>query len=180
MYVRIRGTALALGVLGLCSLPALPASGTVYQLTTVAGSDAVGDGGAAGAAQLAQPEGLAVDGNGNLYIADAANHRVRKVTPAGTISTAAGNGHPGFGGDGGPAEASQLNQPYGLAVDDAGNLYIADFGNQRVRRIGTDGVITTVAGNGERGGAGDGGPAISAQLLGPRNLVLDSAGNLYF
>ena len=78
-------------------------------------------------------EGMVVDPGGNLYIADAANHRVRKVTPTGTISTVAGNGHPGFSGDNGPAAAAQLNQPYDVAIDAAGNLYIADFGNQRVR-----------------------------------------------
>jgi uncharacterized protein (TIGR03437 family) len=145
----------------------------------VAGSDLVGDNGPAVAAQLAQPEGLAVDRAGNLYIADAANHRVRRVTPAGVITTVAGNGHAGFSGDNGPSEAAQLNQPYSVAVDSAGNLYIADLGNQRVRRVDTAGIITTVAGNGERGAAGDGGPAASAQMLSPRNVVVDPAGNLY-
>lgn len=164
----------------LVASPFLAHASSGWQLTTVAGSDLVGDGGLASAAQLGQPEGLAVDRDGNVYIADAANHRIRKVTPAGLISTVAGNGHAGCSGDGGPAAAASLNQPYGLALDSAGNLYIADYGNQRVRRITAGGVIETVAGNGERGGAGDGGPATSAQLLGPRNLALDAAGNLYF
>ena len=166
-------------VLVLGGLPILPATPVAYQLTTVAGSDIVGDGGLGTSAQLAQPEGLAIDSLGNLYIADAANHRIRMVTPAGVISTIAGNGHPGFGGDNGPAAAAQLNQPYDVALDSSGNLYIADFGNQRVRRIDSSGNITTVAGNGATGSNGDGGPATAALLLGPRNLALDSAGNLY-
>ncbi|HLY18169.1 MAG TPA: SMP-30/gluconolactonase/LRE family protein [Bryobacteraceae bacterium] len=179
MHVPSRGISLALAVYGLAALQARSATPPVYQLITVAGSDLVGDGGQAPAAQMAQPEGLAVDSSGNLYIADAANHRVRKVTAAGIISTVAGNGHPGFGGDNGPASAAQLNQPYDLALDPAGNLYIADYGNQRVRAIGADGNITTVAGSGPAGSNGDGGPATAALLLGPRNLAVDTAGNLY-
>ncbi len=179
MHVRFRGSTLVLALLGLPVVPALPASPPVYQLSTVAGSDTVGDSGPAIAAQLAQPEGLAVDAAGNVYIADAANHRVRMVTAAGVIATVAGSGHPGFGGDNGPAAAAQLNQPYDLAVDGAGNLYIADYGNQRVRRIGADGNITTVAGNGAKGSNADGGPAVAALLLGPRNVAVDAAGNLY-
>ena len=179
MHVNIWRISLALAWLGPCCFPALPATPPVYQLTTVAGSDLVGDGGSAVAAQVAQPEGIVMDSAGNLYIADAANHRVREVTPAGAISTIAGNGHPGFSGDNGPASAAQLNQPYGLAFDAAGNLYIADYGNQRVRAIGTDGNITTVAGNGPSGSSGDGGPATAALLLGPRNVATDAQGNLY-
>ncbi len=139
----------------------------------------MGDGGQAIAAQLQQPEGIVVDPAGNLYIADAANNRVRKVTPAGVISTVAGNGHQGFSGDNGPASAAQLNQPYGLALDAAGNLYIADYGNQRVRAVGTNGNITTVAGDGQSGAYADGGPATAALLLGPRDMATDPAGNLY-
>ncbi|HVN06955.1 MAG TPA: hypothetical protein VMT86_21200 [Bryobacteraceae bacterium] len=175
MHILVWVIALSLAITR-CAIAAAP---PVYQLTTVAGSDLVGDGGQATTAQLAQPEGLAVDSAGNLYIADAANHRVRKVTADGTVSTLAGNGHPGFAGDGGPATSAQLNQPYDLALDSAGNLYIADFGNNRVRRIGADGNILTVAGNGQSGSAGDNGPATSAMLNGPRNVALDGAGNLY-
>jgi len=174
MRLEIWAIAIALAQCGLNAAP-----GAVYQLTTVAGSDMVGDGGAAVAAQLDQPEGLVVDSAGNLYIADAANDRVRKVSPAGIITTIAGTGHPGFSGDNGPAGSAQLNQPYGVALDTSGNLYIADFGNQRVRRIGADGTITTVAGNGQTGSNGDGGPATSAQMLSPRNLAIDMAGNIY-
>ena len=179
MHIEHPGIPLALACFGLCCFPAVPASPPAYQLTTVVGSDLVGDGGPAVAAQVAQPEGIVVDPAGNLYIADAANHRVRKVTPAGAISTLAGNGHPGFSGDNGPASAAQLNQPYDLALDAAGNLYIADYGNQRVRAIGTDGNITTVAGDGLGGVFADGGPATGALLLGPRNVATDAAGNLY-
>ncbi len=175
MRDQIRAIALALSLCGLYAASA-PA---VYQLTTIAGSDLVGDDDAAIAAQVDQPEGLVVDSAGNLYIADAANARVRKVSSAGVITTVSGTGHAGFSGDDGPAGLAQLSQPYGLALDPSGNLYIADYGNQRVRRIGTDGMITTVAGNGQTGSDGDGGPAISAQMLSPRNLAIDTAGNIY-
>jgi uncharacterized protein (TIGR03437 family) len=150
-----------------------------YLIDSAAGSDQVGDGGPAVSAQLANAHGIAADRFGNIYISDADNHRVRKVTAAGVISTIAGNGHPGSYGDNGPANLAQLNAPYGLAVDAAGNVYVADFGNHRVRRISTDGVITTIAGNGQKGSGGDGGPASAAQLMSPRNLVFDSVGNLY-
>lgn len=173
------GISWALAWAGLACFRALAASPPVYRLTTVAGSDLVGDGGSALAAQVAQPEGMVVDPAGNLYIADAANHRVRKVTPAGEIGTVAGTGHAGFSGDNGPASAAQLNQPYDLALDAAGNLYIADYGNQRVRAISPAGNITTVAGNGSSGSSADGGPATAALLLGPRNVATDAAGNLY-
>jgi uncharacterized protein (TIGR03437 family) len=175
MHLQTRGITLVLLIAGFAS----GASPVVYQVATIAGSDWVGDGGAAISAQMAQPEGLAVAAGGSLYIADAANHRIRKVTPDGLIVTIAGNGHPGFAGDGGPAAAAQLNQPYGLALDASGNLYVADYGNQRVRRIDGNGIITTVAGDGLSGSNGDAGPAISALLLGPRNLAIDPAGNLY-
>jgi uncharacterized protein (TIGR03437 family) len=180
MHVQFRGIPLPLVACGLLSCTsALAASPPVYQLTTVAGSDLVGDGGSALAAQVSQPEGIVVDPAGNLYIADAANHRVRKVTPTGIISTVAGNGHPGFSGDNGPAAAAQLNQPYDVALDAAGNLYIADYGNQRVRAVAPNGNISTVAGNGSSGSNADGGPATAALLLGPRNVAADPAGNLY-
>jgi uncharacterized protein (TIGR03437 family) len=149
-------------------------------LTLVAGngtSGFSGDDGLAINAQLNTPLGLAVDASGNLYIADSANARVRKVSN-GVITTVAGTGALGFGGDGGPATSAQLYEPTGVAVDSAGNLFIADWGNQRIRKV-SGGVITTVAGNGALGFSGDGGPATGAQLYNPNGVAVDSAGNLY-
>lgn len=150
-----------------------------YTIRTVAGSDFVGDGGPASAALLFAPECVALDAAGNLYIADPADHRVRKISPAGIITTVAGTGHAGFSGDGGPAAQAQLYQPYGLAVDASGNLYIADLGNGRVRRVAADGIIRTVAGGGAADPSAGGSQATAARLLGPRNLALDRTGNLY-
>jgi len=150
-----------------------------YIIDTFAGSDLVGDDGAATAAELRNAHGIALDRQGDLYIADTDNHRVRKITAAGIISTLVGNGHAGFAGDDGPAALGLLNSPYGLAVDAAGNVYIADYGNQRVRKVSPDGMIVTVAGTGQKGSSGDGGPATAAQLMSPRNLAIDSVGNLY-
>ena len=144
---------------------------TAGVITTVAGDGtwgSGGDGGAAVAAQLGFPAGVALDGAGNLYIADWLNHRIRKVDSAGTITTVAGDGTEGSGGDGGPATAAQLNLPEGVAVDGAGNLYIADSSNNRIRKVDTAGVITTVAGDGTEGSGGDGGPATAAQLNLPK------------
>jgi hypothetical protein len=138
-----------------------------------------GDGGAATAARLSQPTDVVMDGAGNLYIADYDNSRVRRVTPGGTISTFAGTGTFGYSGDGGPALLARLARPAGLAIDAAGNLYVADIGNHTVRRITPAGTITTVAGNGTGGSSGDGGPAASAQLYEPGDVALDGAGNLY-
>lgn len=151
-------------------------------ITTVAGTGSCcysGDGGPATAASMYYPSELAVDGAGNLYIADAWNDRVRKVSPAGVITTAAGSKVAGFAGDGGPATGASLNNPMDVAVDGAGNLYIADLGNNRIRKIRSDGVITTVAGNGTAGYSGDGGPAMAASLNNPRGLAVDGAGNLF-
>jgi len=151
-------------------------------INTVAGNGKIGfsgDGGPARAAQLNWPRCVAVDSTGSLYIADTYNQRIRKVTAAGVISTVAGNGTSGFSGDGGPATAAQLSVPSGLAVDVAGNLYIVDFGNQRIRKVTAAGVIGTVAGNGTEGFSGDGGPATAAQLNWPRCVAVDSAGSLY-
>jgi len=156
------------------------APSVVYSIETVAGSANMGDGGQATAAQISTIQGIAVDRLGNLYLSDTDNNRVRMISTNGIITTLAGTGVAGFSGDGGPATAAQLNLPYGLAADLAGNLYVADLGNDRVRRIGPDGVITTVAGNGNQGSSGDGGAATDAQLLTPRNVAVDAAGNLYF
>ncbi|MEU9337088.1 RICIN domain-containing protein [Streptomyces sp. NPDC048290] len=152
------------------------------RISTVAGNGAAGfrgDGGPAASAQLNGPREVAVDGAGNLYIVDANNHRVRKVATNGVISTVAGNGAAGFSGDGGPATAAQLNLPLGVAATKGGVLYIAEYNNHRVRRVAADGVISTVAGNGAAGFAGDGGPATAARLNRPYGVAVDSAGNLY-
>ncbi len=143
-----------------------------------------GDGGQARDAQLHFPEGLAIDSAGNIFIADKWNHRIRKVSPDGMITTIAGSGPTstptgGYDGDGGPALQAQLNQPQGIALDAAGNLYIADEGNNRIRRVTPAGIITTVAGNGGTQNNGDGGPATSASVLFPRDVSIDAAGNLY-
>jgi uncharacterized protein (TIGR03437 family) len=151
-------------------------------ITTVAGNGTCGnpgDGGAAILASLCYPAGLAIDSAGNLYIADSTNNRIRRVSLGGTISTVAGNGDQGFSGDGGPAASATLNNPLGVAVDGAGNLFIADYANNRVRKVSTTGIITTVAGTGAFGFSGDGGQATSAQLAAPWFSVLDQAGNLF-
>jgi hypothetical protein len=138
-----------------------------------------GDGGQANSAQLNHPSSLAVDSAGNIYIADSQNHRIRKVTPGGIITTIAGNGIGGYSGDGGPATSAQISWPYGIAVDSSGNLYVADTQNNRIRKVTPEGMITTVAGNGNEGYNGDGGPADSAQIKWPEGIAVDSAGNLY-
>jgi uncharacterized protein (TIGR03437 family) len=152
-------------------------------ITTVAGMAAngtccfLGDNGPATSAQINEPEDIAVDSAGNLYIADYTHHSVRKVA-GGVITTVAGNGTQGYGGDNGPATSAQLAGPYGIAVDSAGNLYIGDAPANRVREV-TGGVITTVAGDGLPGYSGDNGPAANAQLNYPYGVAADSAGNLY-
>ena len=160
-------------------------------ITTIAGSGETrsevgnlgggfsGDGGPAVQAQLKNPRGVAVDGTGNLYIADSNNHRIRRVDPSGTISTIAGIGGPGFGGDNVPAVSARLDSPEGVAVDSAGNLYIADGDNHRIRRVDPSGTITTIAGTGKPGFSGDKGPAVRARLFLPQGLAVDAAGNLY-
>ena len=149
---------------------------------TIAGTGeggAGGDGGPAAAAQLLEPSGSLVDGSGNLYVADSANHRIRRIDAEGVITTIAGTGERGFGGDGGPATEAQFSYPSGLALDGSGNLYVTDVSNYRIRRIDAEGVITTFAGTGERGFGGDGGPATEAQFAWPTGLALDGSGNLY-
>jgi len=151
-------------------------------VVTVAGNgsyDFSGDGGPATKAAFRYTFGIALDELGNLYVADCDNARIRKVTPGGVISTVAGNGSIGFSGDGGPATSASLNYPSGVAVDSTGNLYISDAGNNRIRRVAPNGVISTIAGNGNAGFSGDGGPATSAWLYGPAAISLDRAANLY-
>ncbi len=144
-------------------------------------------GGFAVRAELDSPQGVAVNGKGDVFIADTYNNIVREVTPRGLISTVAGNGNPGYRGDNGLAWRAELSFPTGLAVDSLGNLYIADSGNNVVRRVSTSGVITTVAGNvaadqasgGLGGFSGDGGPATAARLNAPQGVALDQAGDLF-
>lgn len=138
-----------------------------------------GDGGQARSARLRGPEGLAVDSAGNVYIADPAANVVRKVAPSGVISTVAGSGSTSPLGDGGSATAAGLSNPNDVAVDGAGNLYIADTSHNRVRKVNSSGVITTVAGNGSTWPLGDGGPATSASLYSPLAVDVDAGGNVY-
>jgi sugar lactone lactonase YvrE len=172
---------------------------TVGTLVTVAGGGtSLGDGGPATSAGFCQTADVAIDGAGNMYIADAGlacsgpgAHTVRKVDPSGIITTVAGTGEPGFSGDGGPATSAQLNAPIGVATDREGNLYIADLFNYRIRKVDPTGTITTIAGIGERGFSGDGGPATEARLFAPAEelgtgrsifpggMAFDPEGNLY-
>jgi len=159
----------------------LAASGT-DTITTVAGTGVAGfsgDTGQATAARVNNPFGVAADSAGNLYIADTANHRIRRVDTAGVITTLAGTGVAGFSGDTGQATAAQISAPYDVAVDSAGNVYIADVGNNRIRKVDPSGVITTFAGTGVAGFSGDTGQATAAQLNAPTGVTADSAGNVY-
>jgi len=151
-------------------------------IATIAGNGTAGsngDGSAATSAQLNGPMGLALDAAGNLYIADSQNARIRKVSSSGAISTVAGNGTPGYGGDGAAATSAQLNFPTGVTVDSAGNLFIADFSNNRIRMVSPGGAIATVAGSGASGYSGDGGTAVNARLFTPQGVAVDSSRNLY-
>ena len=154
-------------------------SGTI---TVVAGYGAAGfsgDGASAISARLNYPAGVAVDSAGNVYVADEVNQRIRKIDTGGKISTVAGTGIPGFNGDGIAATTAQLNYPTGVAVDAAGNLYIADNDNNRIRKVDPSGIITTFAGNGFGGFGGDEGPAASAELYNPNGVAVDKGNNVY-
>ncbi|MEA1948214.1 MAG: sugar-binding protein, partial [Thermodesulfobacteriota bacterium] len=151
-------------------------------ITTVAGnglSGYSGDGGPATEASLYHPSGVAVDTVGNLYVADYKNNRICKVDTDGIITTVAGNGSSGYSGDGGPASEASLNRPYEVALDTSGNIYIADSWNQCIRKVDTNGIITTVAGSGTWGYDGDGGLATEAQFRYPQGITVDLMGNLY-
>lgn len=137
-----------------------------------------GDGGPATAAELGTVVGIYIDASGNTLIADANNDRIRMVNTSGIITTIAGNGTPGYSGNGGPASAAELSQPYDIIKDNTGNLYICDHNNHCIREVNTLGIIATIAGNGTYGYNGDGGPATAAQLYYPEGITLDKSGNL--
>ncbi len=152
------------------------------RITTVAGTGTAGfsgDGGPAVSASLNLPSALAFDSKGNLYIADRSNERIRKVDSKGNIQTYAGNGNEGYHGDAGPATEAELSKPFGIAFDANDNLYIADRGNNRVRKVSARGTITTLAGDGGFFFMGDNGPAYRASVAGPTGVVADKEGNVY-
>lgn len=152
-------------------------------ITTVAGNGSTtytGDGGPATLASLYAPFGVAADLSGNIYITDSKNHCIRKVDVAGTITTITGNGIAGYSGDGGPASDAQINLPTKVTIDASGNVYFIDNGNHRIRRIGLDGIITTIAGTGVADNTGDGGPATDAAMYASSGLALDRFGSIYF
>jgi hypothetical protein len=152
-------------------------------LSTVAGNGSggfTGDGGSAVAASLANPTCVAIGGSETLYIADSGNHVIRRVTSAGTITTVAGTGQGGFSNDGKTGTSAQLRYPEGVIAGEAGNIYIADSGNNRIRKLTADGVISTVAGDGTQGFAGDGGPATKAKLNRPIGMTMMADGSLVF
>ena len=153
-----------------------------WRIHTIAGTGKPGhsgDGGPASEARFSFPSGVAVDHSGNVYIADFFSQRIRRVDSAGTITAIAGIGESGYGGDGGPAMKARLSFPSGVAADHAGNIYITDTGNHRVRRVAASGTITTIAGTGEQGYDWDG-PADEVRLVTPKGVAVDSSGNLYF
>jgi sugar lactone lactonase YvrE len=157
-------------------------SNVLNQLITIAGKNTnsySGDNGPATNATLNGPRGVCADALGNVYIADSVNQRVRKVGTNGIITTIAGNGAAGFSGNGGQATSATLNNPYGVALDPLGRLYIADSANNRIRLVNTNGVISTFAGNGTAGYSGDNAAATNAELYGPNHVALDVSNNLY-
>ena len=154
-------------------------------ISTIAGKGSEsysGDGGPATSAEFNWPTGIALDGSGNIYIADHTNNRIRKISSStGIITTIAGNGTAGFSGDGGPATDAKLYWPFGIALDSSGNIYIADQVNFRIRKLTiSTGIISTIAGSGTYGYTGDGGVATSADLKQPTGIALDKFGNVYF
>ncbi len=154
----------------------LPGRIEAYTISTVAGGG-VGDGGEAAEASLNNPQTMVRDAQGNVYISSA--FRIRRVNTSGTIETIAGNGVQGFSGDGGPATSAQISGVTGMAIDAQGNLYLADTFSHRIRKVTPEGIISTIAGTGQAGFAGDNGPALQADLKEPMGLEIDSQGRLW-
>jgi uncharacterized protein (TIGR03437 family) len=187
------GSGVALDASGNLYVSSLQELGEVQEVTpggvtTIAGGGfaagpAYGDGGPAIQAKLSSPTGVALDAAGNLFIVDQSHDRIRKVSTNGVITAVASNGTTGFSGDGGPATSATLNfmpgVPAGLAVDKLGNLLFSDSGNNRIRKVSTSGIISTVAGNGTYGYSGDGGPATLASLVSPAGIAFDATGDLF-
>ena len=151
-------------------------------ITTYAGTGALGtsgDGGPANAALLNFPTGVSADNSGNVFVADYNNHKIRKISSSRIITTVAGTGSAGVSGDGGPGTSALLNYPYGVSVDISGNVYIADSSNNKVRKLSTTGIITTIAGTGTAGSSVDNIAATSALLKNPRGVSIDISGNVY-
>lgn len=161
----------------------VPPPGMIDTIAGTGVSGYTGNGGLATLAELSQPYGIAMDASGDLFIADTGNNVIREVNAAtGIINVVAGSGSPGYAGDNGLATLAQLNQPYGIAIDTSGNLYIADTGNNAVRMVNpSTGLITTIVGDGSgtAGYSGDGGPAVQARLSSPSDVAVDSVGNVY-
>lgn len=175
----IRLAILSLGALSLFAQTTF--AQTTGTIQTIAGNGSAsfsGDGGPASLAGLNVEVDVSADRAGNLFIADQFNHRIRKIAPNGTITTVAGTGTMGYSGDGGLAVNAQINTPTGVFADDAGDLYIADVGNQRIRKVDPSGIITTFAGNGVKGYGGDGGPAINASFYNAVRVAVDPSGNV--
>lgn len=171
---------LPLPCLGVLAATASLHAATIHNFAGNGTKGIAGDGGPATAAQLADPAGIARGPDGALYICDTANHRIRKVTPDGKISLVAGTGEKGWSGDGGPATAANLAEPYEVRFDRAGNIYWVERLSHSVRRVDAKtGLISTIAGNNTSGFSGDGGPATAAQLSEPHSIGFDRAGDLY-
>ncbi len=160
---------------------AIPATGQV--ITTIAGTGTAGfsgDGVPATTATIQSTYDLVADGSGNVYSLHDNGHRIRRIDPAGTITTFAGTGTAGFSGDGGVATAAQFNIPVGMAMDASGNIYVAELGNYRIRKIDASGIITTIAGDGFSGHSGDGGPASAARITPVTAVSVGPDGTIYF
>lgn len=155
-------------------------SQTMYTYAGTGISGFSGDGNWTTAAKTSTPTGVTIDNSGNIYIADLGNKRIRKGNNSGIISTVAGDGTIGSGGDGGSATSAQLNYPPSICVDASGNIYISDQANNRIRKVNTSGIISTIAGTGVAGFSGDGGLATSAQINYPYGITVDASGNIFF